>query len=76
MGAKTGTHDLDGVSQSVAFAVDKVNTFSSTRHQLEGISAIDRHGNAVRSRKFIQGDDAEREVLRNERNGIRGGRED
>lgn len=73
---RKGTHDLDGVSQSVAFAVDKVDTFSSSPHQLDGLGGIDGRGNAVRGRKLIQRDNAEREVLRNEWNCARGNREE
>ena len=69
------THDLDGVGVSIALAVDKVNPLSSPDHQLDGLCDIDRGGNGVRSRKLVQRDSAEREVLCNERNRNRGGRE-
>lgn len=70
------THDPDGISQSVAFAVDKVNALVSTRHQLDGFGGIYRGGNAVRSRKLVQWDDTEREVLRDEGDHNRGSREE
>lgn len=52
-----------------------MDTFSSTRDQLDGLCDIDRRGNGVRRRELIQRDDTEREVLCNEGNRTHGSRE-